>query len=332
MSENGPEEERARRARLPDLTAVELSEAEWEQRARDSGLYPMFDVEGRPAAPTDDDRYDAAEAAMRAEGRVEEADRFAAARPPRASGAPPRGCFVDDPDPHRRGPPSIDFELRVSGAGDHLIARSIRALITPGRPADGRWATLIRVDGGLHVAGHWTAVPDETFERLLAATADVFGAVPRYQPDSSEASEYQVRSCRGGVCAGCDEPIADLGIRVGFGREPLLRERRFHLLCATPEDVQRAIEFHRLGEDDLSEARRLEQGTLCRCQACKGLIRKETWRLAAVTSMANFTSTAPSPTRVRASAWRWRAPRASRTPKSGARSCSSRPAAPRDAR
>jgi len=282
MPDDSSERESARRARLPDLTAVGLSEAEWEVSTQDADLVCVFDVEGRPAGPTDDDTYDAVEVAMRAEGRHEAADRFTAMRPDRSKGAPPRECFVDDPDPHRRGPLSGDFELRVRPRDGRLEALSLRALIVPGRASTGPWASLTRVDEGLHVSGAWSTVPEETFERLLTAADAVFGSVPRYEPVDPAPAQRCARRCRGGECTVCDAPIAGLGIRLVFEETPNVGELRFHLLCAKAEDVQSAIEFHRLGEDDLSEARVLDRGAIGRCQACNGIIRKATWRLEAV--------------------------------------------------
>jgi hypothetical protein len=268
--------EAERRGRLPDLTAVDLSESEWDERSRRAGLFTVFDVTGRPAGPSDDDVCDAVEATMRAEGRAEEAARFVAMRPPAVSGDPPRECFVDDPDSHRRGPCGADFELRVQSREGRLTGWSLRALIVPGRSATGPWASLTVVDGFMRAMGPWGAVPDDVFERLLAATSAVFGDLPRHVPPPLEEV---VRARRGGECAACGALIVGRCISVGFGADA--GALRYHLLCAEPEKVRFAIEFHRLGEADLSEARVLQRGGLARCQACRGIIRKGEWRLSA---------------------------------------------------
>lgn len=77
------------------------------------------------------------------------------------------------------------------------------------------------------------------------------------------------------------EQCGSLRLQIGTG-DPMLDELRSHLVCAQSRDVLRAIEFHRLGEDELSEARKLERGRGRRCQACRTIIQKNTWRLAAI--------------------------------------------------
>ena len=200
------EGERSRVSRLPAPGIARLPERSWQERTRAARLSQVFDTDGHPSPPSDDERYDEVYAQMIAEGGVEEARRFEAMRPPR-SNEPPPTWNGRRPNPLSCGPSSRAFEIRVERDGREMVLASLRA-----RTSYDAYTSLASTSLGTRASADHHRLDASVFDALVAACDVVFGEdAPRFEPPELQ-QRWEVHPRGGEPCARCGEAIERYGL------------------------------------------------------------------------------------------------------------------------
>lgn len=274
------------RRRLPDFSDVCITPVALSEAAARARLLPIYVQEGHGASPTDDDTYDEAERVMRSEGRHDEADAFHQKRPPR------REPTLEDlfgravPDTNRLGRRRGRFEVRftpVRARSDTLRLRTLRAFQRPDHTRD--VARLDLVGSQLFARGRWCDVEVDVLREALDATRSLVGDLPNHVPKPWAACP---EVGHGGECGSCGREIPAHGLILSYVEEgdPQSRPRfvagRLHLGCAhraDPQSLVAAVEYQPGAREHLDEVAVLERGRVARCHQCRGIIRRDDWRL-----------------------------------------------------